>query len=85
MGYYINPVGSVTNFDKWDIISDKVHIVEVENFAFSAVGIAVDLREASTMSDPRDKRPKKYGYISWDDLKKVDPMIYNSAKRVYKV
>lgn len=91
MGYYINPETgnkedwlkdhgqsiSTTDLDNFDF-TDNLPVCLVNNGAFTAAGIAFDIRELAEFNRPDDIRSRKWYSVSRDNLKPFYP-----SKRMY--
>ncbi len=80
MGYYIDPPnqskesflnqhGRRVNITDLKITDTELPVVLVNNFAFTAAGIAYDEKELKEFLDPDDYRPKMYFMVPREALK----------------
>ena len=82
MGIYINPPSgtkeqflaafaipiSKEDFMKFNVPYDCLPVALVNNGAFTAAGVAYDLREVECFTHPTDFRPKKFFYVEKSKL-----------------
>ncbi len=86
MGVYINPIDGTKN-EAWlkkhgaeitlkeakahKDFTDRLLVVLIDNYLFTAAGIAFDKREQTAMLDDWEERPRKFFIVDKKELLKV--------------